>query len=83
MSKLQIADYADKFAQVAKKTYEEKYEHFQNKDDFYYSQLATTVSKENIDKAMPYVAEDGKMMVVIDIYAIAGAAYYPEAIPLS
>ena len=83
MSKLQITDYAEKFAQAAKKAYEEKYQHSQNKDNFYHSQLAATISKENIDKAVPYVAEAGKVMVVINIYAIAGAAYYPEAIPLS
>ena len=76
MSKLQIADYGDIFAQVAKQAYEEKYAHYQDKDDFYYSQLATTVSKENIDKAMPYVAEDGKVMVVIGIHPDGKEDYY-------
>lgn len=82
MSKLQITDYIEKFTQAAKKAFEANYGHF-NHDDFYQTQLATTVSKENIDKVKPYVAENGKVMIIINIYPMAGAAYYPEAVPLS
>ena len=82
MNKLQITDYAEKFTQTAKETFEANYGHF-NHDDFYQTQLATTVNKENIDKVKPYVAENGKVMIIINIYALAGAAYYPEAVPLS
>lgn len=82
MNKLQITDYADKFTQTAKETFEANNGHF-NHDDFYETQLATTVSKENIDKVKPYVAENGKVMIIINIYPMAGAAYYPEAVPLS
>ena len=62
--------------------FEKKYPNFQKNED-YQARLADTVSKENIAKAMPYVAEDGKVMIVVNIYALAGAAYYPEVIPLS
>ncbi len=82
MNKLQIADYTEKFTQAAKTAFEEKYPNFQKNED-YQARLADTVSKENIAKAMPYVAEDGKVMIVVNIYALAGAAYYPEVIPLS
>ena len=83
MTKLSILDYTEKFTQVAKNAYEEKYQGYQNKDELYNTQLATTVSKENIDKAMPYVAEDGKIKVILNIYSLAGAEYYPQVVSLS
>lgn len=82
MSKLQITDYIEKFTQAATKAFETNYGHF-NHNDFYETQLETTISKNNIDKAKPYIAENGEVMVIINIYPMAGAAYYPEAIPLS
>ena len=82
MTKLQIPDYTEAFTRIAKKKYEEDNQHQQDNDD-YASQLAKTIAKENIEKAIPYIAEDGKVMVVIKIYAFVGTDYHFKAIPLS
>lgn len=89
MNQLQIPNHAEKFTKIAQDAFEAdwgnnttsefKGEHL----DLYNSQKAKNCSKENIDKAMPYVAEDGKVMVVINIYSLAGAEKYPRVFSLS
>lgn len=84
MKKLQVANYTERITQAAKSFFETKYAAAKNTNTgFYNQQLETTVSKENIGKAMPYVTKDGKLMVIVDIYALAGAKFYSEEIPLS
>lgn len=87
MNKLQITDYTEKFTQIAQdafsKQWGEERDTSSHDYDLYVSQKAKNSSKENIDKAMPYVAEDGKVMVVLDIYSLAGAEKYPQVLPVS
>ena len=86
MNKLQIADYTERFTQIAKNSFDKKWGEptpASHDYDLHISQMEKNSSKENIDKAMPYVAEDGKVMVVINIYSLAGAEKYPEVFPLA
>lgn len=87
MNKLQITDYTEKFTQIAQdafsKQWGEERDPSANDYDLYVSQKAKNSSKENIDKAMPYVTEDGKVMVVLNIYSLAGAEKYPQVLPVS
>ena len=88
MAKLQIANYTEIFTQIAQDAFDEDHvnatdEYLNEHYDLYISQMAKNISEENIDKAMPYIAEDGKAMVVLNIYSTAGAEYYPEIFPVS
>ncbi len=84
MHKLQITDFTEKFTQIAKNAFEAKWGTSSGtQDTLYTTQKVKNISQENISKAMPYVAEDGKIMVILNIYSLAGAEYYPEVFPLS
>ena len=88
MSKLQMPDYTEKFTQIAQKAFDGKYdgataEFLERERDRIAAKREETISRENIDKAMPYVAADGKVMVVIDIHFTAGAGCYPEVFSVS
>lgn len=79
--KLAITDYAQKVKQVAQAAFEQRYGFWQD-DPLYAQQHAATVSEENVAKGLLYLAEEGKPIVVMDIYSCAGAPYYSHAIPL-
>ncbi len=88
MNKLQITDYTQKVTQIAQDAFDAQLEncsdeYLEREQDILAEQKGKNNSKENIEKAMPYVAEDGKVMVVINIYSIAGAEKYPKVFPLS
>lgn len=88
MNKLQITDYTQRFTQIAQKAFDEKYddatvEHLESERDHIAAKREDTISRENIEKAMPYVAADGKLMVVIDIHIPTGAGCYPEIFSFS
>ncbi len=75
--------YLEAVAQAAQAFYEEKYVGFQEHDQaFYQTQLNNTISDANISAALPYLNENGKLAVVIDVYSPAGADSYPEIIEL-
>ncbi len=79
--KLAITDYAEKAKQAAQSVFEQIHINCQD-SPLHAQQQAATVSEENIAKGLLYLAEEGKPMVVMDIYPCAGAAYYSHAIPL-
>lgn len=82
VEKLQITDYTEKLTQAAKNFYET--DNSELKDHTKYNErLEQTVSTENISKAVPYVAESGTVMAVVNIYALGGAEYYAYAIPIT
>lgn len=87
MNKLQITDYTERFTQIAQDAFSKQWGETRDPSshdyDLYVSQKAKNSSKENIDKAMPYVAEDGKVMVVLNVYSLAGAEKYPQVLPVS
>ena len=84
MHKLQITDYAEKFTQIAQTAFESKWGTTGGaQKDLYTIQKNKTIGTENIGKAMPYMAENGKVIVILNIYSLAGAEYYTEVFPLS
>ena len=82
MNELQILDYKEKIAEAAKDFYKANNVGFE-KDKDYNERLEQTIGTENITKAAPYITDNGSIMVVVNIYSLAGAEYYPKAIPLA
>ena len=88
IDKLQIADYTQRVLKIAQDAFDGKFadatdEYLERDKELIAQQRAKNNSAENIERAMPYVTEDGQVMVVIDIYSVAGAEKYPQVFSLS
>lgn len=83
IEKLQITDFDQRLTQTAKNGFETKYGPVDNNDSFKTQQLNATIDPENLKKTQFYVGQDGKMMTVLYVHAIAGAAGYYELVPFS
>lgn len=83
IEKLQITNFDERLTQTAKNGFETKYGPVGNTDGFKTQQLNATMYPENLDGTKLYIGQDGKLMTVIYIYAIAGAAGYYELVPFA
>lgn len=52
-------------------------------DDFYDSQLERTISEENLEESVFYRTRNGEVMLLADVYSLAGADRYAHLIPVA
>ena len=80
---LNADDLAEKLAQAVEREYRVTYEGMEDMDGrFYEMQLSRTIELENLNNAQIYPSESGTLMVVADIYSLAGADSYVHNFPL-
>lgn len=82
MAKIQFTDYEEKLTQAAKASFESKWGN-SSTGDLYIKQLNATIDPKNIEKAMPYLGQDGKLKAATFIGSLAGASGYYEILTLS
>lgn len=75
--------YMEAAAQAAHDAFAGKYGQLQEAfGEEYDTQLANTISQENISAAQLYLNGEGTLMMAVNIYSMAGAAYYPALLAL-